>query len=249
MTTIQFVKDPKVPRDDVYKSSTVHVPEGLPPMSESRPTPRSRPAPSASTYNKPRTTTARPSQGRPSNGYGQPPAYGQPTQTYGQPAQAYSQPAQASRHTPQNSRERAQPPPPPPPPAQPPAPAAPVEPIYRAVYDFQGQTASELSFSKGDVLDIMKKEGNGWWLAKKNGQEGWVPQNYLKEEMPAPKPTPVAPPPAPALRPPPSNAGRNTVNRPTANKPAFPNGPTVVSAPKPPAANGTFIQVTLIQVV
>jgi myosin-1 len=56
---------------------------------------------------------------------------------------------------------RTQPPPPPPPPMQPPAPMQPVEPIYRAIYDFQGQTSGELSFSKGDVLDITKKEGNG----------------------------------------------------------------------------------------
>jgi myosin I len=83
----------------------------------------------------------------------------------------------------------------------------------------------------------------GWWLAKRNGQEGWVPQNYLKEEMPAPKPTPPAPPPAPALRPTPNAAGRISpvVNKPVANKPAFTpnaNGPAAVSAPRPPVANG-----------
>jgi myosin-1 len=79
---------------------------------------------------------------------------------------------------------------------------------------------------------------SGWWLAKRGGQEGWVPQNYLKEEMPAPKPTPPAPPPAPALRPTP-NTGRNAINRPAANKPTIvPSGVQVLSAPKPPVANG-----------
>lgn len=34
---IQFVKDETVPRDDVYKSHTVHVPSGEPPTSTSRP--------------------------------------------------------------------------------------------------------------------------------------------------------------------------------------------------------------------
>lgn len=34
---IQFVKDETVPRDDVYKSHTVHVPSGEPPTSKSHP--------------------------------------------------------------------------------------------------------------------------------------------------------------------------------------------------------------------
>ena len=37
---IQFVKDETVPRDDVYKSHTVHVPSGEPPNSVSRPRPK-----------------------------------------------------------------------------------------------------------------------------------------------------------------------------------------------------------------
>jgi hypothetical protein len=75
-------------------------------------------------------------------------------------------------------------------------------------------------------------------LAKRKGLEGWVPQNYLQEEIPAPKPAPAAPPPAPALRPAPQTAGRvspATVTKPNANKPAFtPNGPTAAR----PVANG-----------
>ena len=82
MTTIKFVKDPKVPRDDIYKSSTVHVPEGLSPNSESRPTPRGRSTakqayptqqyPQQSYGAKPRTSTAgRSPQGRQPNGFPQ----------------------------------------------------------------------------------------------------------------------------------------------------------------------------------
>jgi myosin-1 len=158
MTTIKFVKDPKVPRDDIYKSSTVHVPEGLPPNSESRPTPRGRSTakqayptqqyPQQSYGTKPRTSTAgRSPQGRQQNGF----------------PQVVQQPQviqQARVPVPQTSRPQP-PPPPPPPPMQPPAPVAPPQPIYRAIYDFQGQTTVELSFSKGEVLDIAKKEGNG----------------------------------------------------------------------------------------
>jgi myosin I len=133
---------------------------------------------------------------------------------------------------------------------QPPAPVRPAEPIFRAVYDFAGQTASELSFQKGEILEITKKEGNGldlifgvpnilgWWLAKRNGVEGWVPQNYLKEEIPAVTIAPPAPPPAPALRPAPTATGRISpaINKPTINNLA--KGPSIPSAPKPPAANG-----------
>jgi myosin I len=137
LTTVKFVKDPNVPRDDLYKSSTVHVPQGLPPNSESRPTPRRVTAPAAS-YPRTRTTPAsRPA--RQAVGVVRP-----------QPADVQT------AFTPQ-----ARQPPPPPPPMQPPAPAEPPKPIYRALYDFNGQTASEMSFAKGDVLDITKKETNG----------------------------------------------------------------------------------------
>ncbi|BFZ55899.1 class II myosin [Savitreella phatthalungensis] len=84
-------------------------------------------------------------------------------------------------------------PPPPPPPA---AKAAPVKPIYVALYDFNGQTSGELSLKAGDILDIVQKgEGNGWWLGEKDGRQGWVPENYVKEELPkrsAPPPPPAA---------------------------------------------------------
>jgi myosin-1 len=50
---------------------------------------------------------------------------------------------------------------PPPPPAPPAAPAKPAEPIFRALYDFTGQSGSELSFKKDQVVEIVKKEENG----------------------------------------------------------------------------------------
>jgi myosin-1 len=40
---IAFVKDETVPRDDVYKSHTVHVPSGEPATSRSRPVPKPKP--------------------------------------------------------------------------------------------------------------------------------------------------------------------------------------------------------------
>ncbi|EMR11363.1 hypothetical protein PNEG_00390 [Pneumocystis murina B123] len=56
-------------------------------------------------------------------------------------------------------------------------------PYYVALYDFQGQTSNEMSFKKDEILYIIHKETNGWWLARKDGLEGWVPKNYLKERL------------------------------------------------------------------
>jgi myosin-1 len=48
---------------------------------------------------------------------------------------------------------------PPPPPAAPPAKAR--EPTYRVLYDFDGQSANELSLKKDDIVTIVQKESNG----------------------------------------------------------------------------------------
>ena len=93
-----------------------------------------------------------------------------------------------------------------------PPPSVPEEPdvpMYRAKYDFQGQ-AGELSLVKDDLVELVEKDDNGWWLVKKGTEEGWAPSNYLDLVPPKPKaapaPPPVsrrppAPPPAPAAVP------------------------------------------------
>jgi myosin-1 len=50
------------------------------------------------------------------------------------------------------------PPPPPPPPAAAPANR---DPTCRALYDFAGQSAGEMSVKKGDVVIVVRKEPNG----------------------------------------------------------------------------------------
>lgn len=218
MTTVKFVKDETVRRDDVYKSGTVHVPTGEPANSLSAPYPRKkeytggsasrstgRSAPKQS-----RTTTA--SARRPVQNSATPVAPVVSTPVIQSNGHAASAAAAAMNARPMNGNDlspalsrtkivpstgakatsngRAPPPPPPPPAAK----AAPLKPIYVAMYDFQGQTSGELSFSAGDVIDITQKETNGWWLGKKDGKEGWVPENYVKEELPRSRPPP---PPAP----------------------------------------------------
>ncbi|KAK9470285.1 P-loop containing nucleoside triphosphate hydrolase protein [Dipodascopsis tothii] len=119
----------------------------------------------------------------------------QPVPVPVQPVQV--QPTPAARPvpaTPVQARPaaRAPPPPPPPPAAQPPPPA---EPTYRAMFDFAAQGSNQLSIAKGDLVLIVHKENNGWWLAKKPGTavEGWTPSAYLEEAAAAPAPlTPVS---------------------------------------------------------
>lgn len=51
----------------------------------------------------------------------------------------------------------------------------------RALYDFEGQPEfSELSFSAGDVLTVVKVGlAEGWSLAEKDGVRGLVPEAYI----------------------------------------------------------------------
>ncbi|KZT30781.1 hypothetical protein NEOLEDRAFT_1186966 [Neolentinus lepideus HHB14362 ss-1] len=217
---IKFVKDETIPRDDAYKSHTVHVPSGEPPQSNSRPPAKRKPGvvrpitqgkllKRGGPSDKPATSRPKPAA-RPLPGGSATPAHA--------PVKA---PA-AAKLAPTSSAKAPPPPPPPPPPH-----AAVEEPqvdMYRATYAFEGQEG-EISLSKGDVVDVVEKEDNGWWLVKKNGQEGWTPSSYL--ELVPPKPKAASSHPAPARRPPPSAPG--------AAKPAA----AASSAPKAPLKSVT----------
>jgi myosin-1 len=66
--------------------------------------------------------------------------------------------------------------------------------MYRAKFAFEGQEG-EMSLQKDDVVELVEKDDNGWWLVKKDGIEGWAPNNYL--ELVPPRVAPAAPPPPP----------------------------------------------------
>lgn len=53
-----------------------------------------------------------------------------------------------------------------------------------AAYDFQGEQEDDLSFSKGDIIIILKKTDstNDWWVGKCNGKEGNFPANYVEQK-------------------------------------------------------------------
>lgn len=201
MAEIKGVRDETIPRDDVYKSHSIHVKTGEPASSQSfppakrkagvvrpitqgkllraggpsKPTPSSRPKPKS-----------QPLPGKSS--IAAPPAAPTPV---AKPAPAVTPKAPmpsggGSRPPPAPPRQVAPPPPPPPPPAKPEVPQ------YRAKYAFDGQEG-EMSLKKDDIVELVEKDDNGWWLVKKDGVEGWAPHNYL-ELAPA---APAAPPPPP----------------------------------------------------
>uniref|UniRef100_A0A8C5G5P1 SH3 domain-containing protein n=1 Tax=Gouania willdenowi TaxID=441366 RepID=A0A8C5G5P1_GOUWI len=53
--------------------------------------------------------------------------------------------------------------------------------VYTALSDFKGEQDGDLWFQRGDVLRIIKKTGDGWWLAEDaKGNKGVVPKTFLK---------------------------------------------------------------------
>ncbi|KAJ4296997.1 class II myosin [Collariella sp. IMI 366227] len=209
--TIEYAKKPgkmqivKVLKDaptahDFYKSGGVHTQQGEPPNSVSRPTPKGKPVP-------PRPITrdllGSPSTARPNLG-----RQLAPRQQHGlrllrglsrNPSQLLllrqRQHPSASRHIRGNSPNSSVRAPPPPPPAPP---AAKPKIMAKVLYDFAGQRENELSITAGQLIEIVQKESNGWWLAKDGPGQAWVPAAYVEEQAPPPVAAPRPPPPPPA---------------------------------------------------
>ncbi|XP_072225331.1 GRB2-related adapter protein 2a isoform X2 [Leuresthes tenuis] len=53
----------------------------------------------------------------------------------------------------------------------------------RGKYDFSATADDELSFRKGDILKIISLEDD-WCKSEMNGQEGYVPKNYIDMQTP-----------------------------------------------------------------
>ncbi|CAF3276669.1 unnamed protein product [Rotaria socialis] len=51
---------------------------------------------------------------------------------------------------------------------------------YVALFDYDARTNDDLTIRKSDLLEIIYKKNAAWWKAKnENGQEGWIPSNYV----------------------------------------------------------------------
>lgn len=185
---VKVVKDSTVPRDDLYKSGTIHTGQGEPPNSVSKRTPKGKPkagkpitqgkllrpggpgggpsklaSRSAAARPAPQPMPSQPSQSRPT------PAQTSSVRSVPQPAasqpRAVPQPVAAVNgfnHGRSDSAGRA---PPPPPPAAPPAVK---KDTYKALYDFAGQSANELHFITDEVIEILQKADNGLFLPLTN---------------------------------------------------------------------------------
>jgi amphiphysin len=70
---------------------------------------------------------------------------------------------------------KAKPPPPKPKPSR--FSGAPVAETVTALYDYEAQAEGDLSFSTGDVIEIVTRtrNENEWWVGKLNGQQGQFP--------------------------------------------------------------------------
>ncbi|KAK8162821.1 P-loop containing nucleoside triphosphate hydrolase protein [Phyllosticta citrichinensis] len=248
IVSVKTQKDPQVPYYlDVYKSSTIQTSPGEAPNSVSKPTPKGKQIAA-----KPITKGKLLRPGGPGGGPSKLANRPKPTPA---PAPAPAAAAAASRRPvpqpapalsngaapaarPDSSASRA-PPPPPPPPAPP---SAPKEPTYKALYDFNGQTSGELSVSKDEIVLVLQKENNGWWLAKRldNSAQGWAPSAYLEEHISAARPAPPPPPPAAPARAVPTPINGNAANGTASAAAAKAKGKPVPPAPpaKRPAAKG-----------
>jgi myosin-1 len=173
---VKVIKDPAVPRDDLYKSGTIHTGPGEPPNSVSKPTPKGKQvAAKPITKGKllrpggpgggPSKLASRPAQPRPvpTPAAAQPRAVPQPEVSQARPVPApvaaLSNGAGSHARTASAGSSRTPPPPPPSP-----APAQPKEPRYKALYDFAGQSAGELSLGKDEIILVTQKEGNGTFI-------------------------------------------------------------------------------------
>ena len=49
-----------------------------------------------------------------------------------------------------------------------------------ALYNYDGADENDLTFKKGDVIEITEKIDEGWWRGTMGGHEGLFPSNYVK---------------------------------------------------------------------
>lgn len=49
----------------------------------------------------------------------------------------------------------------------------------RALYDYEAQDASALSFKTDDIIEVLTQQPSGWWDGLLGEERGWFPSNYV----------------------------------------------------------------------
>jgi len=49
----------------------------------------------------------------------------------------------------------------------------------RALYDYEAQDPSALSFRRDDIIEILTRQPSGWWDGLLGEERGWFPSNYV----------------------------------------------------------------------
>ena len=59
-------------------------------------------------------------------------------------------------------------------------PAPPIALYVRALYDYEADDRTSLSFRQGDTIQVITQLASGWWDGIINGVRGWFPSNYCE---------------------------------------------------------------------
>lgn len=55
--------------------------------------------------------------------------------------------------------------------------------VLRALYEYKSHIDGDLTFHKGDLLELVALTTETWWLARHpDGTEGYIPSNYVALE-------------------------------------------------------------------
>ena len=49
----------------------------------------------------------------------------------------------------------------------------------RALYDYEAQDPSALSFRRDDIIEVLTRQPSGWWDGLLGRERGWFPSNYV----------------------------------------------------------------------
>ena len=52
---------------------------------------------------------------------------------------------------------------------------------YVAQFDYNCESASEISLEAGDVVEVLDQRKSGWWLGRCRGKEGLFPASFVVE--------------------------------------------------------------------